>query len=476
MLRIKNFNATAIAPDGILYAGDLNAIQDAAAAITDFSQTISLGTLAIGDNTLQLLKYGAGEARLTAALRTDGIVRALGGLYAGAFTTTQRDAIATGFRPYGLVILNQTNNRLEINLGTDPTPNWQPFGSNLIPGTFAGRPGAGTSNQNSFYFATDDNGGTLYYSNGTTWTKISKGLTEAPTAHHASHEFGGSDVLDFTKTVGPSGTLALRPSFVNRAGQYYFATDANGGTIYRSDGAQWLQAALGVTQTPTIPSGTITSAMLASGAAAANLGAGSVTSTMILDATILNSDIASQTIDGTAKMVPGTVAGGGNFGSAFPGSGLFTNYHYTLYMSAYGPSGYTTAEFVYRPDLDGTYPWHCTGGGQVMTQVGSSVPDDGGYNYYTLANYIAIPRSGWYEGFGYGAGNTPGGGGGANAKLIVGSTAYTGFAWGNQSHNAYAGCYAQVSGGGNVYMQGQSSPGGGGFYNGAVGARPIRLA
>ena len=83
-----------------------------------------MGTLRVGDSSLQMFKYGAGEVRLSGALRADGIVRGLGGLYAGQFTTTQRDAIPAGFRPYGLVIFNTTSSRLEVNLGTDATPSW----------------------------------------------------------------------------------------------------------------------------------------------------------------------------------------------------------------------------------------------------------------------------------------------------------------------------------------------------------------
>lgn len=115
-----------MAPNGRLYSGDLNLFQSLVAALADFTQTHDVGTLRVGDSSIQLVKYGTAEARITAALRTDGILRALGGLYTGAFTTTQRDAIASGSRPYGLIILNTTTNRLEMNFGTDATPNWQP--------------------------------------------------------------------------------------------------------------------------------------------------------------------------------------------------------------------------------------------------------------------------------------------------------------------------------------------------------------
>ena len=126
MIRLFTKNATGVAPDGRWFAGDINALQDAVAAALDLAQTIGTGVLQIGETGLQLLRYGVGEARLTGALRTDGIVRALGGLYAGAFTTTQRDALV--LPPYGLVITNTTVNRLQWNAGTPGTPVWQDLG------------------------------------------------------------------------------------------------------------------------------------------------------------------------------------------------------------------------------------------------------------------------------------------------------------------------------------------------------------
>jgi hypothetical protein len=131
VIRVKSFDATGIAPGGKLYAGDLNAIQDAAAGRYDLTQNLGALTLAIGEAGLLLQRFGAGEARISGALRTDGIVRALGGFYGGAFTTAQRNAIAAGSRPYGLVILNTDNNRYEWNQGTDAVPSWQSFSASL---------------------------------------------------------------------------------------------------------------------------------------------------------------------------------------------------------------------------------------------------------------------------------------------------------------------------------------------------------
>lgn len=74
-MRYKTFVGTATPPDGVIYAGDLNAIQDLYAAKSDFAQGIDLNTLRVGSSDLQLLKYGAGEFRMTGSLRTDGIIR-----------------------------------------------------------------------------------------------------------------------------------------------------------------------------------------------------------------------------------------------------------------------------------------------------------------------------------------------------------------------------------------------------------------
>lgn len=176
--RIKNFDSTGVAPNGKLFAGDLNGIQDQYADLFNLLQAFGVGTMAIGETGLQIVRFGVGEARLTGSIRTDGIIRALGGLYFGAFTTAQRDALTATQRPFGLVILNTTTNRLEINLGTS-TPSWQPLaGSTISRGTFGTIPSPGLSNLNTFYFATDQNGGTLFYSDGTTWTKIAPGLNE----------------------------------------------------------------------------------------------------------------------------------------------------------------------------------------------------------------------------------------------------------------------------------------------------------
>jgi microcystin-dependent protein len=118
---------TGVAPNGRYYAGDANLFQDLAAAAADLAQTVDVAILRVGETGLQIIKYGTGEFRMTGAVRTDGILRALGGLYAGAFTTTERDAIGANLAPYGLIILNTTTAQFEWNAGTDGSRSWQPL-------------------------------------------------------------------------------------------------------------------------------------------------------------------------------------------------------------------------------------------------------------------------------------------------------------------------------------------------------------
>lgn len=214
-------------------------IQDQYADLANLLQNLSVATLAIGESGLQLIRYGAGEARITGALRMDGIVRALGGLYAGAFTTTARNALTQAQRPYGLIILNTTTNQYEWNSGTDVAPVWVPFGGSVAQGTLGARPAAGPTNTNTFYLATDDNGGTLYHSNGSAWTKLAPGITQAPQAHAASHHpSSGSD----KHVMGLFGTLASRPTASTVSdGAIYYATD--NGIVYQEQVDAWVKIA-----------------------------------------------------------------------------------------------------------------------------------------------------------------------------------------------------------------------------------------
>jgi len=131
MDRFKDFDATGVAPNGRLYAGDLNLMQDLVAALSDFAQTIDANVLRVGDSSLSLSKFGTGELWFSNMLRVTGILRGLGGLVAGTYTTAARNSIPAGSRPYGLLILNTDTNRYEQNLGTDAVPDWQGVGRGI---------------------------------------------------------------------------------------------------------------------------------------------------------------------------------------------------------------------------------------------------------------------------------------------------------------------------------------------------------
>jgi hypothetical protein len=60
----------------------------------------------------------------------------------------------------------------------------------LLRGLFASRPTAASTNSGLYYFATDNNGGTLYQSTGSAWVQVGAGATHGPT-----HSTGGPDAL-----------------------------------------------------------------------------------------------------------------------------------------------------------------------------------------------------------------------------------------------------------------------------------------
>lgn len=165
--RIKSFEATGLAPNGRLYAGDLNAMQDDYADLNNLTQTLGVGTIQVGESGLQIIRFGAGEMRISGALRTDKTVRALGGFIAGTFTTAQRNALLQADRQYGTIILNTDLNLYEWNRGTDVSPNWQPMGQ-ALSGTFANMPAAGFAGRQYW----DTTNRVMWVDHGTVWEPL----------------------------------------------------------------------------------------------------------------------------------------------------------------------------------------------------------------------------------------------------------------------------------------------------------------
>lgn len=70
-------------------------------------------------------------------------------------------------------------------------------------GLLANLPDPSTHGGAFFYFATDDHGGTLYISNGSSaWVGLARGRTQQPMSHTAMHSPGGSSDLSGTYVVG----------------------------------------------------------------------------------------------------------------------------------------------------------------------------------------------------------------------------------------------------------------------------------
>src|SRR5204862_4965950 len=87
------------------------------------------------------------------------------------------------------------------------------------------------------------------------------------TAEILDGTIGTADVAQSVRSgsVHAAGTLAARPvAAAGNAGYLYFATDVNGGTLYRSDGTTWSKVAAGNSVTSAdLRDGTITGADVA---------------------------------------------------------------------------------------------------------------------------------------------------------------------------------------------------------------------
>jgi len=81
--------------------------------------------------------------------------------------------------------------------------------------------------------------------------------SRAPTAHASSHAPGGSDALTYSLV----GLLTARPAAASsNSGLFYFATDDNGGTMYRSDSSSWTKVSAAVSDASGKELGRVTTA------------------------------------------------------------------------------------------------------------------------------------------------------------------------------------------------------------------------
>lgn len=75
----------------------------------------------------------------------------------------------------------------------------------LLRGTYASRPTPGSTNSGLYYLATDNNGGTLYQSTGSSWVQVA-----AAAVHGVTHSSGGPDAL--TGDLDANARIALAKS------------------------------------------------------------------------------------------------------------------------------------------------------------------------------------------------------------------------------------------------------------------------
>lgn len=181
----------------------------------------------------------------------------------------------TTFAEGGLIFERDTD-RLYVNTGTTAAPAWTQLatGSSAAPtdatyvtgsanaqlsaelvlgsavimlGILTDRPAASLAGR--LYFASDDNGGTLYRDSGAVWTQIGASLSGSGAPTGASYvttqsESGLSNEQVLGTAVVMADTFGNRPA-ASVNGRLFFATDTV--TLYRDNGVTWAQVSAAVT-------------------------------------------------------------------------------------------------------------------------------------------------------------------------------------------------------------------------------------
>src|SRR6478735_6850442 len=89
-------------------------------------------------------------------------------------------------------------------------------------GTLASRPAASTSNYGSFYLATDQNGGTMFRSNGTTWIQYAPGVNQPGGQELSSATVATDFTLTNTVANSPTAVTGLSQTFTAPGGSLRF--------------------------------------------------------------------------------------------------------------------------------------------------------------------------------------------------------------------------------------------------------------
>jgi hypothetical protein len=150
----------------------------------------------------------------------------LNALYYGIVTTAQRNALSSPAN--GLLVYNSDVSKYEVNTGSSGSPVWKVVGPTFVSGLISAQPVAGNSNKYSWYFATDQQGGTLYFSNGSAWTQVAAGITAPPQNNSITDAMIQSAVITGDKLVNGTITGTQITSSVALAGNPTTTTQAAG--------------------------------------------------------------------------------------------------------------------------------------------------------------------------------------------------------------------------------------------------------
>lgn len=141
----------------------------------------NLGAAASGDITNHVNDTSAAHAASAISFSPTGTVASTDVQAAIAEVASEATGAPTN-APYVTTATDSTLTNEKV-LGTDV----------ILSGTIAARPAASIAGR--LYFATDDDGGTLFRDNGSSWVTITRGINEAAPTHYASHYTRGTDDL-----------------------------------------------------------------------------------------------------------------------------------------------------------------------------------------------------------------------------------------------------------------------------------------
>ncbi|MCB0878488.1 MAG: hypothetical protein KDC46_05855, partial [Thermoleophilia bacterium] len=216
--------------------------------------------------------YFADDVDGGALFRSNG--RSWDQLTPGRLGTIARNSLdSSRIKPKGI-----TATRLDDRAVTARAMSMDAWRAISTSGLLGSRPTAGSRPAGSFYFATDEAGGTLYQSDGYVWNRVSSLGAEAnisansitsaqlapasvtttelaanavTSAQLAAGSVTSTEIADGSVALADiapavwsdrlaAGTLAARPTAgSSNAASLYFASDEAGGTLSRSDGSAW---------------------------------------------------------------------------------------------------------------------------------------------------------------------------------------------------------------------------------------------